>query len=600
MKNTQNHTNEFGIIFSTVNGSGSATANKTIFKAIHYMGIHVAGRNIFPSNIQGMPTWYTIRISEKGYLGRLEKNDILVCLNPEVINEDIEKINPGGILLVDDAMTISKKLSEYKVFKMPINQILDECKVPFFLRIYLANMVYVGVIAELVDIEIEMIEMALNKHFKNQKSAIDPNMNVILNSFEWSKSQEKCKKLFSIKKSPKKEDSIIVDGNTATAIGALYGGLQFAAWYPITPATGITESLNDYIPRIRHDEEDGRTTCVVIQAEDELASIGMCIGAGWAGLRSMTFTSGPGLCLMAEFLGLAYFAEVPIVVWDVQRVGPSTGLPTRTSQGDLSFANSLSHGDTDFIILLPGNVQECFEFGWKGLDIAEKFQTPVIILSDLELGVNEWISKAFRYPDSEINRGKIIWEDELEELISKGINWGRYLDIDRDWIPYRTIPGNTHPKASYFIRGTGHDEYAHYSENPEIWEKNHNRLRKKIESVKNFIPMPISKIMKKNSIGLISYGSSDIAVCEAVDLMSEKGISIDYMRIRAIPFHKDVSKFLLNHEKIFVVECNRDGQMKDILSMKFPKFAVKLISISHLNGLSLSAEWINEKISAYL
>jgi len=363
--------------------------------------------------------------------------------------------------------------------------------------------------------------------------------------------------------------------------------LQFSAWYPITPATGITESLNEYIPKIRFDEESNTTTCVVVQAEDELASIGMVVGAGWAGLRSMTSTSGPGLCLMA-------------VVWDVQRVGPSTGLPTRTSQGDLSFAYYLSHGDTNFIILIPGNVQECFEFGWKALDIAEKFQMPVIILSDLDLGMNEWVSKDFEYPGSEIDRGKVIWEDELEEFISKGIEWGRYLDIDKDGIPYRTIPGNMHPKAAYFSRGTGHDEFAHYSEDPGEWERNLNRLRMKYDSTKNFIPKPIVSQGMKNQTGLISYGSSDMAVIEAIDKFAADGVEIDYMRIRSIPFCESVDEFLKCHAHIFVVECNRDGQMKDILSKQYPKFSQKLISISRLNGLSLSAEWIKEEIRKHL
>jgi 2-oxoglutarate ferredoxin oxidoreductase subunit alpha len=594
------HTNEFGIIFSTVNGSGSATANKTILKAIFKMGIPVSGRNNFPSNIQGMPTWYSIRISGKGYLGRLEKNDILVCLNPEVIEEDIKKINHGGILLVDSTITMPEISNECCVYKMAIDQILDDCKVPAHLRIYLANMVYVGIIAELIDIEIDMIELVLKKHFKNRKSAVDTNMQVVLHSYEWSKSNISCEKRFLIKASDKKEDRIIVDGNTAAAIGALYGGLQFSAWYPITPATSIAESLNEYIPKLRFIEDNSTTTCVVVQAEDELASIGMVVGAGWAGLRSMTSTSGPGLCLMAEFLGLAYYAEVPLVVWDVQRVGPSTGLPTRTSQGDLSFAYSISHGDTDYIILIPANVQECFEFGWKALDIAEKFQTPVIILSDLELGMNEWVSKDFEYPDTEINRGKVIWEEGLEELILKGINWGRYLDIDKDGIPYRTIPGNMHPKASYFTRGTGHDDYAHYSEDPRDWERNLDRLRKKLDSAKDFVPVPVSTSEDENPIGLISYGSSDMAVIEAVDQFAHDGVSIDYMRIRALPFNKVVDEFLLHHEQIYIVECNRDGQMKDILAKQYPQYAGKLISISHLDGQSLSAEWINKEISKHL
>jgi len=379
MNTNLDHTNEFGIIFSTVNGSGSATANNTILKAIYKMGIPVSGRNIFPSNIQGMPTWYSMRVSGKGYFGRLEKNDILVCLNSEVIKEDIKGINPGGILLVDSSLTVPEISNECCFFQMPIDQIMDECIVPGHLRTYLSNMVYVGIIAEIINIEIDMIKLALNQHFMNRNKAVGPNMKVVMHAYEWAKNHISCEKKFLLKELPKNDNRILVDGNTSAAIGALYGGLQFTAWYPITPATSIAESLNEYIPQLRFDEENGSTTCVVVQAEDELASIGMVVGAGWAGLRSMTSTSGPGLCLMAEFMGLAYFSEVPLVVWDVQRVGPSTGLPTRTSQGDLSFAYSLSHGDTNFIILIPANVQECFEFGWKAFDIAEKFQTPVII-----------------------------------------------------------------------------------------------------------------------------------------------------------------------------------------------------------------------------
>jgi 2-oxoglutarate ferredoxin oxidoreductase subunit alpha len=393
---------------------------------------------------------------------------------------------------------------------------------------------------------------------------------------------------------------ILVDGNKAAALGALYGGLQFSAWYPITPATGIAESVNDYIPSLRFDEDSCTTTCVVVQAEDELASIGMVVGAGWAGLRSMTATSGPGLCLMAEFLGLAYFSETPIVVWDVQRVGPSTGLPTRTSQGDLAFAHSISHGDSNFVILLPGDVKECFEFGWKSFDIADMFQTPVLILSELELGMNDWLSKEFVYPDSEINRGKIIWEDELEDLLSKGVEWGRYLDIDGDGIPYRTIPGNLHPKASYFSRGTGHDDYAHYSEDPKQWEKNLDRLKTKYDSIKDFVPEPIFYREPNSSIGLIAYGSSDMAVKEVVDIFSERGIDVDYLRIRSLPFNNILDKFLNTHEQVYVVESNRDGQMKNIITMYFPMYAEKLVSIAHIDGLALSAEWIKREISKYL
>ena len=592
--------NDFGITFSTVNGSGSATANNIILKAIFRMGIPVSGRNIFPSNIQGMPTRYSMRVNGKGYLGRIEHDDIIVCLNEEMIEEEINNLRPSGILVVDSNIALPETRKDFCIFPIPIDQILNECDAPSHLKIYLANMVYVGIIAELIEIDIDHIISALNKHFKNQKKAVDPNKKIILHSFEWAKNNITCEKQFLLQKQEFSENMILVDGNKAAALGALYGGLQFAAWYPITPATGIAESVNDYIPRLRFDEDTGTTTCVVVQAEDELASIGMAVGAGWAGLRSMTATSGPGLCLMAEFLGLAYFSETPIVVWDVQRVGPSTGLPTRTSQGDLAFAHSISHGDSNCVILLPGDVKECFEFGWKAFDIADMFQTPVLILSDLELGMNDWLSKEFVYPDSEINRGKIIWEDELEDFLSKGVEWGRYLDIDGDGIPYRTIPGNLHPKASYFSRGTGHDDYAHYSENPKQWEKNLDRLKTKYDSIKDFVPEPIFYREPNSSIGLISYGSSDMAVKEVVDIFSEKGIDVDYLRIRSLPFNNILDEFLNTHEQVYVVESNRDGQMKNIITMYFPKCAEKLVSIAHIDGLALSVEWIKREISKYL
>jgi 2-oxoglutarate ferredoxin oxidoreductase subunit alpha len=388
----------------------------------------------------------------------------------------------------------------------------------------------------------------------------------------------------------------MLDGNTAGALGALYGGLQFAAWYPITPATSLAESLNEYIPTLRTDPETGNTSCVVVQAEDELAAIGMVVGAGWAGLRAMTSTSGPGMCLMSEFMGLAYFAEVPLVVWDVQRVGPSTGMPTHTSQADLSFSYFLSHGDRDFVILLPGNINECFDFGWMALDIAEELQSPVIVLSDLELGMNTWIADQLKYPDKPIHRGKILWEKDLEQFTKKfGQEWGRYLDVDGDGITYRTLPGNMNEKAPYFTRGTSHDDYAHYSEDPEIWEKNLLRLKKKFEKAKAIVPGPaISSNHSKEAI--ISYGSTDMAMAEVIRSFQKNGRSFDYMKINAIPFNENVLQFIEEHEKIYVVENNRDGQMMQILCVNYPDLAEKFISISRSDGLSLSGEWITEHI----
>ena len=590
--------NEFGINFSTVNGSGSATANKTILKAIFKMGIPVSARNIFPSNIQGMATSYEVRVSKKGYTGRLEKCDILIAMNPNTIDSDLEKLNDGGYLLIDKDFKFNKPTSNITIYPMPVEQILKACNMPQNLSIYLANMVYVGILAYIIGIDLEKIEEALDQHFNSRRSAVEPNLNVIQSAFDWAQNNLKLNKKYYLQASDRNEEKILIDGNTAAALGALYGGLQFAAWYPITPATGIAEELNEYIPQLRMDPETGNTTCIVVQAEDELSAIGMVVGAGWAGLRSMTSTSGPGLCLMAEYLGLAYFAEVPIVIWDVQRVGPSTGLPTHTSQGDLSLSYFISHGDKDYVILLPADAGECYEFGWKALNIAEKLQTPVIILSDLELGMNIWMTDKLVYPEEKIERGKVLWEKDLDKLLKKDADtWGRYKDMDGDGIPYRTVPGNLHKKASYFTRGTGHDDYAHYSEDAQDWENNLLRLKRKFEAARKLVPAPVETNLPGSKVGMISYGSPNMPAIEAQDLLKAEGISVDYQRIKALPFTKPVEQFLAAHKSVFVVEANRDGQMKDLLCLNFPQYAGKIDSVARCNGLSLSAEWIVEQIS---
>ncbi len=589
--------NDFGITFSTINGSGSATANNTIQKAIFRMGIPVSARNIFPSNIQGMPTWYSLRVSKDGFIGRLEKDDILIAMNPESVIKDINNLNSGGILLINKNIKLPDIRNDIKAYIMPVDELLRTSEVSSNLNIYLANMVYVGILAFLIGIEMEKIEAALDQHFNGKKNAIEPNLKVVKNSFDWAKADLKVQSPYTLSSMNATKGKIMIDGNTAGALGALYGGLQFAAWYPITPATSLAETLNDFVPHLRVDPETKKITCAVVQAEDELAAIGMVIGAGWAGLRSMTSTSGPGLCLMSEFLGLAYFTEVPMVVWDVQRVGPSTGMPTHTSQGDLSFSYFISHGDKDFVILLPGNMNECFEFGWKALDIAEKLQTPVIILSDLELGMNIWMADPLEYPDEEVDRGKVLWEEDLEKFAKeKQKEWGRYVDFDGDGIPYRTIPGNLNSKAPYFTRGTSHDPYAGYSESSQDWEKNLLRIKKKFETAKVICPQPEIH-ENKNDSAVLSYGSSDMPVKEAISLLKRDLKEIDYLRVRAVPFSKDVGQFIENHQRIFVVENNRDGQMRQLLCVNYPEHAKKFISVSHSDGLSLSAQWIVEKIS---
>lgn len=588
--------NDFGISFSTVNGSGSATANNTILKAIFKMGIPVSARNIFPSNIQGMPTWYELRVSEKGYLGRREKKNILVAMNPETAQADLDCLTGDGMLLVNENLHIAKIPKGITVHKMPVDRILAECSLPQNLNIYLANMVYVGTLAYLIGIDLEKIGAALDQHFNGHRSAIEPNLVVVDKAYRWAQENIGKQSRFLLKSCDLTQDKIMIDGNTSAALGALYGGLQFAAWYPITPATSLAESLNEYIPRLRTDPETGDTTCVVVQAEDELAAVGMVVGAGWAGLRSMTSTSGPGLCLMAETIGLAYFAEVPIVIWDVQRVGPSTGLPTRTSQGDLAFAASISHGDKDIIVLLPNSVGECFDFGWQAMDIAEQLQTPLIILSDLDLGMNIWMTDNLKYPNKKIQRGKVLWEKDLEKLIKKGKDqWGRYKDLDGDGIAYRTVPGNLDQHAAYFTRGTGHDEYANYSEESSVWEDNLLRLKKKFVTAKGLLPEP-EVIENGGKVGVITFGSSMMPVIEAVDMMLTEKKPVELMCIKAIPFSDRIGNFLESHQKVMVVEANRDGQMKDLLCMHYPQYAQKLVSAARCDGLALSVEWIISQI----
>jgi 2-oxoglutarate ferredoxin oxidoreductase subunit alpha len=589
--------NDFCITFCTVNGSGSATANSILLKSLFRMGIPVSGKNIFPSNIQGLPTWYSIRVNNNGYLGRVEHDNIIVAMNPNTIESDVTFLSANGVLIYDDQIHLPVIGAKVILYPIPVEKLLSEGQSPANLKTYLANMVYVGILSWLLNINLPIIEELLTQHFKGKATAIEINRKIVLTSCLWAKENLIKQDRYFAERMDATHDFIMANGNEAAALGSIYGGVQFIGWYPITPATSLPESLNEYLPILRKDEKTGKNTFVSLQAEDELAAIGMVVGAGWSGLRSMTATSGPGLCLMSEYLGLAYLSEVPLVVWDVQRVGPSTGLPTHTSQGDLTFSYFLSHGDTDFIILLPGSVNECFEFGWKALDLAEQFQTPVIVLSDLDLGMNEWMTPAFKYPVRPIQRGKTLWEEDLKKIIEKQkTDWGRYKDEDRDGIPYRTVPGNLHPRAAFFTRGTGHDEYARYSEEPEVWERIHLRIKQKIQNSKNIIPQPELAKQKKARIGLISYGSNDSAVIETSYLLSQKSIICDYLRIRAIPFSDDIPIFLDQYEKIYVIEANRDGQMAQLLKMNFPEYGKKIKSIAHMDGLSLSAEWIYNKI----
>lgn len=596
MKNQKKIINDFVITFGTVNGSGSATANTTIMRALFQMGIPVTGKNIFPSNIQGLPTWYTLRLSKDGYLARVEADDIVVAMNPSTIKDELDHLVPGGVLFYPDDVKVDSKRDDIVLYPMPVKKIIKETDVSPQLRDYVANMVYVGIVSQMIGIKLETIHEALNFHFKNRERSVSINMSIINTAAKWA--QENLVKVDSYFVEPMNQTKgfIMTDGNTAGAIGALYGGLQFTAWYPITPASSLAESVHEYAPIIRKDPQTGKETSVIVQAEDELAAIGMAVGAGWAGLRSMTSTSGPGLSLMTEYLGLAYYSEVPVVVWDVQRVGPSTGLPTRTAQGDISFVNYLGHGDTQFIQLFPGSVNECFEFGWKAFDIAERLQTPVIVMSDLDLGMNEWMTPKFDYPNVPLDRGKILWEEDFKEFLKDHDGkFGRYKDYDGDAIPYRTLMGNQSPLAAYFTRGTGHDEYAMYSEDAENWVESMDRLKKKFETAKIYTPKPEID-QNGEAIGIISFGSAHFPVVEARDMLLKNGIKTDYLRLRSIPIHDEVRDFIKSHDYCYVVELNYDGQIRQILSLNMPEDALKLRKVSKVDGMPLTAKWILNEI----
>lgn len=589
--------NDFCITFSTVNGSGSATANTTLMRALFKMGIPVSSKNIFPSNIQGLPTWYTLRLSKDGYMGRVEQDDIIVAMNPATLHKEVQYLGAGGVLLLPDDFTFENSREDLIVYRMPVKKLVKDAEVPPNLRDYISNMVYVGVLCFLLEIDIHLIHQALEFQFKGRQKPIDQNFQVVEAAYDWSKQNLVKKDRYVAEIMHGTDDCILTDGNTAGALGSIFGGVQFTGWYPITPATSLAESLIEYLPKYRVDPETGKDTYAVVQSEDELSAIGMAIGAGWGGLRSMTSTSGPGLSLMSEYIGLAYYAEVPVVIWDVQRVGPSTGMPTRTAQGDLTQANFISHGDKNMVILIPGSIQECFEFGWRAFDIAERLQTPVIVLSDLDFGMNMWTSKKFEYPDQEMDRGKVLWESDMEDFLDKhGGEWGRYRDVDGDGIPWRTLPGNTHLKSAYFARGTSHNEDTGYTEDPEKWETIFKRIASKFEFGKKFLPKAIVDESQKASFGIIASGSADAAAQEARDLLLKRGIKTDYLRIRSLPFNTEVEDFLKNHEKLVVLDINRDGQLNQLLTMTYPCYAEKTTSLAHLDGLPLNAKWVETQI----
>ena len=594
---TQKTVNDFSITVGTSNGSGSQTSNLTILRALFKMGIPVTGKNMFPSNIQGLPTWYTIRLSKDGYTARRDEHEVVVAMNPKSFERDLEDVLPGGVFFYDNSIKMPIERDDITVYPMAVKQIIKDAEIPSALRTMVSNMVYVGVLVQMLGIEMDKVKMALDFHFKGKEKPVSINMGVIEASAKWAEENLEKSDNFFIEPMDKTDGLIMSDGNMAAALGSIYGGVQVVGWYPITPATSLVEKMNGYLSKLRNDE-DGNPTYAIVQAEDELAAIGITIGGAWSGARALTSTSGAGISLMGEFAGLAYFAEVPIVVWNIQRMGPSTGLPTRTSQGDLNQAHYLGHGDTKHIVLLPGSVRECFEFGWKAFDLAERMQTPVFVLSDLDLGQNQWISEPFEYPDVPMDRGKVLWEDDFDAFEAEHGKWGRYRDVDGDGIAYRTVAGNRRQGSSYFARGTGHDNYANYSESADVWIEGMNRLGVKYQTAKQFVPDAIVDNMEGASVGIIAYGSTDPAIVEARDLLKAEGLKTNYLRLRALPLTETVENFIAENDIVFVVEMNHDGQLREILSIEYPALSTKLVSATLNNGLPLTAEWICNDILA--
>jgi len=587
--------NDFAIMVATKNGSGSQTSNSLIVNALFRMGIPVNGKNLFPSNIKGLPTWYTIRVSKDGYTARRANTEIVVALNQDTAAEDIANLPEGGVCIIPTEWKWGQSRPDIIYYEIPVKDIIKKSEIAADFRDRVANMVYVGVVAHLFDIPMDVLWNSLLDNFKGKEKPAKMNFNVLELAYQWSVENLQKKDHYSFAPMNENEGKIMITGNEAAAIGALFGGLTLAAWYPITPSTSLIDAVLTY-QHIRKDPDTGKNTVAVVQAEDEIAAIGMLVGAGWAGARAMTATSGPGISLMAEFTGLAYFAEIPFVVWDVTRMGPSTGLPTRTSQGDLLFTYFLGHGDSRQVCLLPGSVEECFEFGWRAFDVAEALQTPVFVLSDLDLGMNDWMAQPFEYPDEPINRGKVLDEAKLNEFIEKYGKWGRYLDVDGDAVPYRTLPGIDHAFGSYFARGTGHNPMAVYSERGSDWVENMERLHNKIESARKIAPQPVIDYTPSKPIGIISFGSNDPAIQEVRDLLSAEGIESNYLRVRALPLAESVKEFMFNHERVYVVENNFDGQLCQILRLENAADTRHVFSLALGDSLPMTPTWLFSKI----
>ena len=585
--------NDFSIQIATVNGSGSQSSNSVLMRTIFQMGVPVSGKNLFPSNIAGLPTWFTIRVNKDGWIARKKEIDILIAMNPQTSIEDVKGLPSGAVCISPVEMHLDAVRNDVKHYQVPFTDLAAQATENVKLRKLLTNMIYVGVVGELLQLDFKHVEDAIHKQFEGKTKAIDLNINAVQKGRDWAKENLKKEDPYYVQPMDKTQGKIIIDGNNACAIGAMMAGVSVVTWYPITPSSSVVEQLIDHMEKYRVDE-NGKATYAIIQAEDELAAVGMAIGAGWAGARSMTSTSGPGISLMAEFCGLAYFSEIPVVIFDVQRVGPSTGLPTRTAQGDLMFTYQLSHGDTKHIVLLPGSVEECYEMAVKAFDLSERFQTPVFVLTDLDLGMNNWMADPFQYPEKPMDRGKVLNAEQLEKLGK----FERYRDVDGDGIPYRTLPGTKHPLAAYFTRGSGHNEKAGYTERPDDYVNLMERLDRKYQTARTYVPGPVAvKAEGTAKVGIIAYGSSDPAVRESIaQLRVDSGVNADYLRVRALPFSPEVRKFVESHDRVYVVEQNRDRQMHDLLVLEMSDLASKLRSVRHFNGLPIDARSITEAI----
>ena len=586
--------NDFSIQVATVNGSGSQTANLVLLRSILLSGVPVSGKNMFPSNIAGLPTWYTIRASKHHYIARKKEVDFLVAMNAETAKEDVLTLEPGAAVVYDEPLKLNTLRNDLVFYPVPFDKLVGPVCPDAKLRRLVKNMIYDGVLSKLLGIDLSLMEQALAKQLGKKAKAVTLNAAALKAGFDYAEANLPKQDPFVIEKMNETAGKILIEGNAAAAIGCMMAGVTVVAWYPITPSSSLCESLITYMKKYRIDKATGKATFAIVQAEDEIASLGMVIGASWAGARAMTATAGPGISLMSEFTGLAYYAETPAVIFDVQRVGPSTGLPTRTAQGDFLQTAFLSHGDTKHIMIIPCSVEECYSMAMEAFDLAEQFQTPVFVMLDLDLGMNNWMSDGFTYPDKPINRGKLLTPETLKKLGS----WGRYADVDGDGIAYRTIPGDGLP--AYFTRGSGHNAKGQYSERPDDYVENMDRLNRKFETSRKFVPAPVVQSNANAKIGFIGYGTSHFATEESRDQLSEEmKVETSYFRLRAYPFTEELAAFVDAHERVYVIEQNRDAQLLQLMKLELtPDRQKKLRSVLHYNGLPIDARSITDDVLA--